>query len=169
MPSCLSSCWKTSCATTDGARVETVSGVSPMQLVFGRNPGIPWGPSERQPRLGREQFDATRQRRRTAARVRTFARTKLMLHSDKLNARRALDTRPRVVNGDGKRPGRGPKSETPSDGCASSGTTSSARRYRISNQPSSSSRGIFRPCARYWPKERRKSLVKRSPLPDAGA
>ena len=32
-----------------------------------------------------------------AARVRTIARTKLMLHSDKLNARRALETRPRVV------------------------------------------------------------------------
>ena len=32
-----------------------------------------------------------------AARVRTVARTKLMMHSDKLNARRALDTRPRVA------------------------------------------------------------------------
>ena len=68
-----------------------------MQLVFGRNPEIPGDLLSDNPDLIANSSQLHDRGAGQAARVRTVARTKLMLHSDKLNARRALDTRPRVV------------------------------------------------------------------------
>ena len=71
--------------------------VSPMKLVFGRNPEIPGNLLCDIPEMiANSSFLHDRDAGR-AARVRTVARTKLMMQSDKLSARRALDTRPRVV------------------------------------------------------------------------
>ena len=73
----------------------SVSGVSPMQVAFCRKPGILG--DLRNPDLIASSSLLHDRGAGQAARVRTIARTKLMLHSDKPNARRALDTRPRVV------------------------------------------------------------------------
>ena len=70
----------------------SVSGVSPMQLVFGRNPEIPGDLLSDNPDLIANSSLLHDRGAGQAARVRTVARTKLILHSDK---RRALDTRPR--------------------------------------------------------------------------
>ena len=75
----------------------SVSGVSPMQLVFGRSPEIPGDLLSDNPDLIANSSILHDRGASQAARVGTLARTKLMLQSDKLNARRALDTRPRVV------------------------------------------------------------------------
>ena len=75
----------------------SVSCLSPMQLVFGRNPEIPGDLLSDNPDLIASSSLLHDRVAGQAARVRTVARTNLMLHSDKLNARRALDTRPRVV------------------------------------------------------------------------
>ena len=75
----------------------SVSGVSPMQLVFGRNPEIPRNLLSDNPDLVGNSSLLQDRDAGQAARVRTIVRTKLMLHSDKLNARRTLHTRPRVV------------------------------------------------------------------------
>ena len=75
----------------------SVSGVTPMQLVFGRDPETPGDLLRKNPDLVANSSLLHDRDAGRAARVRTIARTKLMLHSDKLNSRRALDTRPRVV------------------------------------------------------------------------
>ena len=75
-------------------REQSISGVSPIQLVFGRNPEIPGILFSDKPDLIANSSMLHDRDAGQAARVRTLARTKLMLHSDKLNARRALDTRP---------------------------------------------------------------------------
>ena len=74
----------------------SVSGVSPMQLVFGRNPEIPGNLLSDNPDLIAHSSMLHDRDAGQAARVRTIERTKLMPHSDKLNAKRALDTRSRV-------------------------------------------------------------------------
>ena len=73
------------------------TGVSPMQLVFSRNPEIPGNLLSDYPDLIANNSMRHDRDAEQAARIRTIARTKLMLHSDNLNAKRALDTRPRVV------------------------------------------------------------------------
>ena len=72
------------------------SGVSLMQLVFGRNPEIPVSLFSDNHHLVANSSLLHDRDAGQAARVRTIARTKLMLRSDKLNAGRKLDTRPRV-------------------------------------------------------------------------
>ena len=73
----------------------SVSGVSPMQLAFCRKPGILG--DLRNPDLIASSSLLHDRGAGQAARVRTIARTKSMLNSDKPNARSALNTRPRVV------------------------------------------------------------------------
>ena len=75
----------------------SVSGVSPFQLVFGRNPEIQGNLLSDNPDLIANSFMLHDRDAGQAVRVRTIERTKLMLHSDKLTAWRALDTRPRGV------------------------------------------------------------------------
>ena len=74
----------------------SVAGVSPMLLVFGRNPEILGDLLSDTPDLIASSSFLHDRGAGQAVRVRTVARTEL-LHSDKLNAKRALDTRPRVV------------------------------------------------------------------------
>ena len=75
----------------------SVAGVSPMQLVFGRNPAVPVGPLQRQPDVVANSSILSDRGAERFARVSTIARNKSLCNTHTRDARRAPDTRPRVV------------------------------------------------------------------------
>ena len=76
----------------------SVAGVSPMQIASRRNPEVPGDDSSDVVAKSSILHDRGAGQ---SARVRTIARTKSMLHADKMNARKALDTR--MTKGGGTR------------------------------------------------------------------
>ena len=75
----------------------SVSGVSPCQVVFGRNPEVPGDLLQDQPDLVANSAIINDPDASLAARVRAVSRSKVLAYNDKVNLRTALDTRPRVL------------------------------------------------------------------------
>lgn len=75
-----------------------VTGVSPMQVVFGRNPEIPSDLLQEGPDLVANSAILNNETGAQQARVRAVARMQVLIQQDKLHTRRALDTRPRRLH-----------------------------------------------------------------------
>ncbi|CAK0911130.1 unnamed protein product, partial [Prorocentrum cordatum] len=75
----------------------SVTGASPMQVVFGRNPEVPGDLLMDSPDLITNSAIVNDPVAAQQARIRAIARVKVLMQQDMLAARRALDSRPRVV------------------------------------------------------------------------
>ena len=68
-----------------------------MQIVFGRNPVVPGDLTQLEPSIVTNSAILHDEAVAQVARIRAVARARVIAYSDKVAARRALDTRPRVV------------------------------------------------------------------------